>query len=112
LEPSVIDWGDGVAGTVDEVDEVLAAAGLGEPVRVGDFGFEAGGRESSQGPVAVARPQEDVEVLGIAGDARVAGEGVSPADEEIDPRVAHGPQRIAVTIDGDRVVGGENRMGI
>jgi hypothetical protein len=37
-EPLVVNFGDPVAGTENDVDEFLAVMGLGEPVMERDFG--------------------------------------------------------------------------
>ena len=83
VEPAVVDLGDAVAGAEDEVDEVLAAARLAQPVREGQLGAVAGGLEQrSRARSRSSRPEEEVEVLGVAGDAGVALRGEGAADQE------------------------------
>ena len=62
-EPLVVDFGDGVAGAEDDVDELVAVMRLGQPVGEGDLGLEAGALQHVENALQVARADEDVEVL-------------------------------------------------
>jgi hypothetical protein len=96
LEPLLVDGCDGIAGAIDHVHEVLAAIGLANPVRKGDLGLETRLREDVHGPLDVARPYEDVEVLGVALDTRVSPEGVRPTHQERHSRLFQRVNRVAV----------------
>ncbi len=70
-EPLLIDLGHAVARAVDDVDELVLAASLGQPVRERNFGAIPGGGERLEDPVAVAPGEEDVQVLRMPFDPRV-----------------------------------------
>jgi Icc-related predicted phosphoesterase len=91
LEPVLVDAREAGAGAVDDVDEVLAAVRLAEPVRKRHVGREAGSIEGAKSGVEVGRANEDVEVLGVTLDPGVGGKGVGAADEDVETRM---PQRI------------------
>src|SRR5205085_12178636 len=95
VEPVVVDGGHAVARAEGDVDEVLAAPRLAEPVRKRQLRLAPRRGQRRQHPLDVARVDEDVEVLRVARDARVALEGVGAADEELDAGLvqpAHGAQ--------------------
>src|SRR5687768_13960636 len=81
-EPVVVDRGHPVARAEDHVDEVVAAARLAEPVGERQLRLAAGGGEDVEHPLDVARMHEDVEVLRVPRDARVALERVGAAHEK------------------------------
>ena len=85
-EPVVVDQRHAVARAVDQVHDVLAAVGLGQPVRERHVRLAAVGGEHRQRALDVARVDEEVEVLGVARDAGVALERVGPAHQERDRR--------------------------
>src|SRR5207248_682406 len=71
------------------------AARLAEPVRERQLRLAARRRQRLEHAVDVARMDEDVEVLRVARDARVALERVGAADKELDAGLvqqAHGAQ--------------------
>src|SRR5262249_6981802 len=76
-----------VARAEDEVDHPFSGAGLGEPVGERDVGLAAQTRELGEDRVDVAGTQEDVEVLGVARDPRVALEREGAADQKGDVRL-------------------------
>ena len=70
-EPHVVDAADAVARAEDEVDDVVALLGLGEPVRERDLGVIARpARNASSAGIEVVLLEEEVEVLRFADDAR------------------------------------------
>jgi hypothetical protein len=94
LEPEVVDFGHAVARAEDQVDESVIVVGLAEPVREVALDLVAGRGQRLQRPLEVAHVDEQVEVLGMADDPGVAGEGVGAADQERDSvllELPHGP---------------------
>ena len=83
---------------MDDVDEELTAVGLAEPVWKRQAGSIAGAREGSERPPEVDASDEDIQVLRVALDARVASEGVCPADEHIELGLLKYRQRVAVEL--------------
>jgi hypothetical protein len=114
-EPLLIDTRDAIARAVDHVDEVLAAIRLAEPMRKRDGRRVAGTTECAQTALEVSAADEDVEVLGVALDARVVGEGVTTSDKDIDTGSLEHVERAAVEglfLVGERALGlGEHRGG-
>ena len=96
----LVDGRDAVARAEDDVDEVGAALRLAEPVRERDLGLAPGAREHGEHFVDVARTHEDVEVLGMPLDPRVARERIRAADEERDLRVVESLHRARVEREG------------
>src|SRR5260370_5802026 len=96
MEPLVFDSGHAVAGAEDDVDEVVAAPRLAEPVRKRQLRLAPRRGQRRQHPIDIARVHEDVEVLRVARDPRVALEGVSPTDEELEARLIQQAHRAQV----------------
>jgi hypothetical protein len=80
-EPFVVDHGDAVARAVDDVDEVLAAVGLAQPVGEWDFCGVSRFSKRLECSCEVAWSDEDVQVLGVTLDTCVAPERVRPANK-------------------------------
>src|SRR5690606_21487173 len=96
----------------DDVDEVLAEVGLGEPVGVRLLRAEPVGLEGVEGVVAVVGADEQVDVLRPPPDAGVARERVRAADEERDAGAAEDGEDALVEEGGDVEGGrGEGRGG-
>jgi hypothetical protein len=83
---------------VDDVDEVLAAMSFAQPVRKWDFRAEARVSESLERRVEISNPDEDIEILGMALDARVPRKGVGTADEHLESRRLEHGKRVAVEL--------------
>lgn len=76
-------------------------------MREGDAGLVARLLQGIERSLEIAFTHEDVEVLGVAFDARVAGERISPADEHVDARPIEDLERGAVEgalLVGERMV--------
>jgi hypothetical protein len=106
LEPFFVDAGQAVAGAVDDVDEVLAAVRLAEPVREGHVGRVARIGRRTKGGLEVVGADKDVEVLGVTLYAGVAGERIGAADQDVRARTLERIQGAAVEdlfvrVDGD-----------
>ena len=82
LEPFLVDRRDRIAGAEDDVDEILAADRLAEPVRIREFGVARLALERGHRALHVHAAHEHVEVLGVALDAREMEEGVGASDEK------------------------------
>jgi hypothetical protein len=86
---------------VDHVDEVVATKGLAEPVLERDLHLIASRFERLEGWLEVFGSDEEVKILGVALDARVASECVGAADENFNTR---GPQdRERAGVEGPRL---------
>jgi hypothetical protein len=106
LEPFFVDARQAVAGAVDDVDEVLAAVRLAEPVREGHVGRVARIGQRAKGGLEIVGADKDVNVLGVTLYAGVAGEGVGAADQDVQARTLERIQGAAVEdlfvrVDGD-----------
>src|SRR5438874_3956638 len=101
-EPFVIHGGDAVAGAEDDVDEILPAPRLAEPVWERQLRLAARRAQRLEYALEVARMDEDVEVLRVPGDAGVALERVCAADEEVDTRLVEQAHRAQVELSGGR----------
>jgi hypothetical protein len=99
-EPLVVDARQAVARTEDHVDEELAVVGLAEPVGECGFGGVPSSRERVQRGLEVLLANEDVEIFGMAFDARVARKRIRPADQYGDMRMVEDAQRMAVELLG------------
>src|SRR5258708_25650366 len=97
-EPLVVDGGHAVAGAEDDVDEVVAAPRLAEPVRKRQLRLVPRRGQRRQHPLDVARVDEDVEVLRVARDPRVALEGAGAPDQELDAGLVQQAHRAQVEI--------------
>jgi hypothetical protein len=82
LEPEIVHPGDPVARAEDDVDEVVPAVALAQPVREGPRDRAAHPLQLLQGAVEIPGMDEDVEILGVPDDPRVAGERVGATDQE------------------------------
>ena len=100
LEPQLVDGRDPISRAEDDVHQVLAAAGLAEPVRERDLGGAPGVRERREGRIEVARSHEDVEVLRVPCDPRVSLERVRAPDEIRHAGVVQRLERTAVEREG------------
>ncbi len=78
-------WAIGVAGAEDDVDEVVPAHRLGEPVRKGQLGRTGVVAEHRERALDVFAFHEDVEVLGVARHAGEAREGEGAAHQKGTP---------------------------
>ena len=99
-EPLVVDVGNPVARAEDDVDEVLAVVGFAQPVRKRNLRDVAGTLKSLQRAREVRFADEDVQVLGVALDAGIAGEGIGSADQHVDAVLLEHAQRVAVELSG------------
>jgi len=82
LEPAVVDARDAIARRPDEIDEIIALERLRQPVGEGSLGAIAAlGQRLERGP-QIFIANEEIEVLGIAGDPGVVQERVRTADEQ------------------------------
>src|SRR6267378_1379294 len=105
-EPLVVDGGHAVAGAEDDVDEVVAAPRLAEPVRKRQLRLAPRRGQRRQHALDVARVHEDVEVLRVARDPRVALEGVGATDEELEAGLVQQAHRAQVEVaSGGRQLG-------
>ena len=84
-EPLVVDGRQAVARAVDDVDEELAAVRLAKPVRKGHVCFIARPGEGHESLLEVRASDEEVQVLGMPLDTRVARKGIRAANEHFDP---------------------------
>jgi len=82
LKPQVVDEGHPVTGAEDQVDHLVAAPGLAQPVREAQIGVAAGGAQGLEGRLHVAGMDEQIEVLGVPADARVTLERIGAANQE------------------------------
>ena len=96
LEPSVVDHGDAVAGTEDDVDHALGGDGLGQPVRERDLGPAADRREHGERGLEIATSQEDVQILRVSRDAGVALEREGATDQERKLRLDESGEGLAI----------------
>jgi hypothetical protein len=109
LEPLVVHHGDAVPGAEDDVNEPGGGPDLGQPVGMDQVGLVAGGGAGVEQPVHIARPHEDVEVLGGSVDTRLMDERERSTDEERDPRAGEHLHGLSVEGPGrgfDHRVGG------
>ena len=83
-------------GAEDHVDEAVGRADLGQPVREHQLGLVARRGADLEQPVHVARPDEDVEILGGPVDARLVHERERAADQERHLRPGEHLHRLAV----------------
>src|SRR6266436_8847555 len=97
-EPLVVDGGHAVAGAEDDVDEVVAAPRLAEPVRKRQLRLAPRRGQRRQHPFDVARVHEDVEVLRVPRDPRVTLEGVGAPDEELEAGLVQQAHRAQVEV--------------
>jgi hypothetical protein len=96
FEPLIVDPGDAVARAVDHIHEILAAVRFAQPVREPYFGLIACRAQRRQRPFEISGPDEHVEVLGMALDARVASEGIRSANQDVEVGLLERAQRGAV----------------
>ena len=92
-EPEVIHDGHAIPRAVDEVDEPVPDIRLGEPVRERELGREPGVAESGARRLTVFAAQEHVQVLRVPDNARIRGERIGPADQELHATVPKRLQR-------------------
>ena len=71
IDPGLIDHNDGIAHAGDQVNVEFAAMRLGQPHRVGNFGFEAFFLQRAQGVGDMLGGKKEVQILGVATDAGV-----------------------------------------
>jgi hypothetical protein len=97
-EPQVVDHRDAAARAVDDVHEVVEGrcVGLAEPMGKGELRPAAHPLEHAHQDRGIDGPAEDVEVLGVALDARVTRERVRAADEVRHSRVFQDRERVTV----------------
>ena len=106
-EPEIVDARDAVAGAEDDVDEMMAAVDLPQPMRERQLGAIPERVEDSEHLTAVFRPHEDVEVLGVALNFCVFGEREGAADEIrharfVEPLQGPGVKRLGRLVDDAR----------
>jgi hypothetical protein len=83
-EPGFVHGRSAVGHVEDDVDEVLAGVGFGQPVRISHFRLETRRRQRAQRFRQVALAQENVDVLGVADYPGPDAQGVGTADQERD----------------------------
>src|SRR6185437_11402281 len=81
LEPLVVDGANAIAGAKNNVDEIVAAENLGEPVRKRHFGGKTALAEKFEHRGDVPRTDEQVQVFGNPERSGVLLERVRPADQ-------------------------------
>ena len=111
VEPLVVDLGDAIARAIDHVYEVLAAVRFAQPMPERNLGLVPRRAQRRERPFEVARPDEHVKVLGVVLDARVAGEGIRAADQNVEVGFLERAQRRAIERPGSGFENLQLRLG-
>jgi hypothetical protein len=74
--------------------------GFAEPVRKRDFCPESLTSQGAKGCFEVGVSDEDVAILGVSLDARVAGEGICAANEKVNASLFEDAQGVAIELFG------------
>jgi hypothetical protein len=98
--PRLIHHGDAIAGVIDEVDQEAAPEGLVQPAVDVALGAPACRLlECRDGTVRIGPGEEEIQILGVAVDARVVGVGVRASHDEGDARFLQEAQGIGPGIE-------------
>ena len=98
LDPALVYERHAVAHAVDQIDEVLAERGLGQPVRILEPRDEPGRPKRAGGRDDRRWLEEQIEVLGLAIDAGVLVDGVGARDDIRHARGVDGVERPLVDL--------------